>query len=203
MRPMTTALSTLLCIALLSGCEAQPSTSSRGGGSPYPHADTDAAAGFLDTADLSSASKVGFRTSLNADSSVLVLVQPDQPGDGTFELTEEQCSLRLVQVSAAAVNATFTGDDVKNSITVLLTFRGVEPPVQRLDAQWGVNDNAGQLGALGRLFADDDGRQTFVVARGVGLISQLFYSELTCAPGVDAVEVYARSVAPRVGIFTE
>lgn len=200
---MRQTIAALLCLALLSGCgHAQSDPHARGASDRHPHGVPSASNVFLDTVDLSSASTVGFRTSLDEDASVLVLIQPDQPGDGTFELTEEQCSLRLVQVSAAAINATFSGDDLKNSIAVLLTFRGVEEPVQRLDVQWPVNGDEAQLGALGRLFVDADGAQTFVAARGVGSVSQLFYSELSCAAGVDAIEVYGRSVAPRLSIFT-
>lgn len=198
----TTIPSTILALVLLSGCavqapEARPREESRGADGPEAHAP---AARFADTVDLSSATEVGIGTTLDSDPSVLTVAVPGQPGDYTFELTEEQCSLRLVQVAASAVDVEFTDDDVDNSIMVTVIFHGVESPVQRPDLEWSVNKGEGALGAHSSLFVDAAGGQTLTLSRGVGSISQLFYSELTCAPGVDTVDVYTRSVAPRVWI---
>jgi len=201
----TAALSAFLTVALLSGCAAHTADApeppaGRGVDGPQPHARS---VGYADTFDLSTASKFAITTTLVADTSVLTVTVPDQSGDVTFELTHEQCSLRLVNVLAEAVGATFTEDDVNNSVMVTMIFHGVESPVERPRLTWSVNEGEATLGAHSSLFADEDGAQTLTVSRGVSSTSQIFYSELSCAPGVDAVDVFTRSVSPRVWISAE
>ena len=201
----TTVLSTLLAITILSGCAVQApqghaARAPRGVDGPETHS---ASAVFADTVDISTATRFGIGTTLSADPSVLTITVPGQPGDTTLELTDEQCSLRLVQVAASVVNATFTDDDVDNSILVTVIFHGIGSPIHRPDLDWSVNKGEGALGSHSSLFADADGGQTLTMSRGVGSIAQLFYSELTCAPGVDAVDVYLRTVAPQVWISAE
>ena len=200
-----TTLSTILVLALMSGCaspapEGRGSAAPRGATGPEPRALT---AFVEDTVDLSSSSKVSIRTSLVSDPSVLTVTTPGQPGEATLELAEERCTLRLVQASASAVGLEFGDDDIENSIMVTVAFHGVETPVARPSLTWSIDYGEGQLGAHVSLFADHDGGETLTVSRGVGSIAELFYAELSCAPGIDAVEVYTRSVAPRVTISAE
>lgn len=200
MRNKTTAVPILLALLILSGCAPQPADERAAVDYTETH---EAANAFADTVDISSAVTIGLKTTLVADPAVLTVSEPEHPGDATFELIDEQCSLRLVQVASSAVGVTFTHDDFENSVLVTMVFHGVESPIQRPEMTWSVNEGEGALGAQSSLFAGEDGRQTLTVSRGVGSISQLFYSELSCAPGVDVVEVYTRSVMPRVWIVAE
>lgn len=192
----------MLAIALLTGC-ANDGARTHGPTVLVASSGSSTPSGFADSIELSAAATVAIGTSLVVDPSVLTVTVPGNPGEATLELTDERCSLRLIQDSASARGIPFTADDIQNSMAVVAFFHAVETPGQSLGLSWSVNKGEGILGAHSQIVVGDDGAQTLLLARGVGSISQLFYSELSCAPGVEVLEVYGRSVQPRVWIRVE